>query len=780
MKEPDDYQGAAHDAGVYLISGNVIMRSDMRVLRVLRIAAIIKFVMASSLVLVTNHRAEAFAFAPQEAKNSEFTPSANDSSTRFDKVWDMTADYSGQSNPNGVWSYGRKWSPDNKGFDLLTVKWGASGWYMGNWGHGGPSIQSGPGLWAKNNSNGLPVVRWTCPEEGWYQLATEFIGGDSRGVDVTAYVALNDSVIFNSIISANGETRQFQLPRIHLNKNDRFDFLIRWNGNIYYEYSWTAVRGTISRFGNGRFISIPDTSILSNSTLKLPLRIDRADSLIRIQGKVKVDSGSIRILKLELGSLAANFRLTDTLFADHASFVLAGAKPMQGGPGDLLSITLKAQSAAVPGDTCSISLTDVLCMKEMDTVVPVFVKGGKLSIIGKEQIVIKPDTLELKPRQSQLLKVFLQSPTGQLVASSASWSVEPLAEIGKTRVIGKLTAANGSQTTFSAIRIGDGRVIALNGDKSDTAWVCVQGLPGDVTADSLIMANDATQTLRAAVGLSLAPLPPGHNRLTLYERFAADMNQNGIINVDDAKMILDKSLEGLLCKTTVESGIGPAMICIGPARNISGSSWYLPLYLKGRVDIAAAKIELSFNDAIISVREATPAAVGTIRACNDAVPGKIILAMIHSERLTAENDELLQLQIISRGERLQSAISVGRVELFDTMGLPVTVSVAAQESAVPAMPQDFILEQNFPNPFNSSTAIRCRLARESHVKLEIYNSSGQMVKMLLDGVQPAGVLLTEWDGRDTEGRTLGSGIYFCRLATDCIACLKHTKIMLLK
>lgn len=756
------------------------MSGETRLLRVLPIGVIIKLIVAAGLVLMTNLRADAIAFAPPEEKNSAFTPLAYDSTTLFEKVWDMTADYSGQSNPNGVWSYGRKWSPDNKGFDLLTVKWGATGWYMGNWGHGGPSIQSGPGLWAKNNSNGLPVVRWTCPEDGEYQLAGRFIGGDSRGVDVTAYVALNDSVIFSSIISANGETRQFQVPRIRLNKNDRFDFLIRWNGNIYYEYSWTAVRGTISRFGNGRFISIPDTSILSYSALKLPLRIDRADSLIRIQGKLKVSSSSVRIEKLELGNLAANFRLTDTLFADHASFVLMGRNPMQGGPGDLLSITLKAQSAAVPGDTCSISLTDALCMKEMDTVVPVFVKGGKLSIIGKEQIVIKPDTLELKPRQSQLLKVFMQSPTGQLVGSSATWSVEPLAEIGKTRLIGMLSAANGSQTTFSATRIGDGRIIAVNGDKSDTAWVCVQGLKGDVTADSVIMANDATQTLRAAVDLPLAPLPPGHSRLTLYECFAADMNQNGIINVDDAKMILDQSLEGLLPKATVSPGIGPAMICIGPARAISGSSCDLPLYIKQRSDIAAAKIEINFNDAVISVKEASPAAVGTIWACNDAVPGKIILAMIHSESLAAENDELLRLRIISRGERLQPAISVGRVEFFDTMGMPVAVSVKAEESAVPSMPQDFILEQNFPNPFNSSTTIRCRLTRESHVKLEIYNSSGQMIKRLFDGVQPAGVLLTEWDGRDTEGRTLGSGIYFCRLATDRINYLKYSKLIILK
>lgn len=104
------------------------------------------------------------------------------SSSAYSESWDMSADYSWTYNPNGAWSYGRKWSPESGAYDLMTVRWGSTGWYLGNYGHGGPSIQAGPALWAKDNSNGLPVVRWTCPKAGSYDLACTFTGIDSRGV----------------------------------------------------------------------------------------------------------------------------------------------------------------------------------------------------------------------------------------------------------------------------------------------------------------------------------------------------------------------------------------------------------------------------------------------------------------------------------------------------------------------------------------------------------------------------------------------------------------------
>jgi len=70
----------------------------------------------------------------------------------------------------------------------------------------------------------------------------------------------------------------------------------------------------------------------------------------------------------------------------------------------------------------------------------------------------------------------------------------------------------------------------------------------------------------------------------------------------------------------------------------------------------------------------------------------------------------------------------------------------------------FVLEQNFPNPVNSSTTIRYTLQAAADVKLELYNMLGQRVLVLTDEPQKAGRYEVNLDARD-----LPSGAYIYRL-----------------
>ena len=74
------------------------------------------------------------------------------------------------------------------------------------------------------------------------------------------------------------------------------------------------------------------------------------------------------------------------------------------------------------------------------------------------------------------------------------------------------------------------------------------------------------------------------------------------------------------------------------------------------------------------------------------------------------------------------------------------------------------LSQNFPNPFNPRTTIAYKLTTKAVVSIEIFNVSGALVRRLEEGSRKAGRHQTEWDGRDTAGRAVASGIYFYRLA----------------
>ncbi len=74
------------------------------------------------------------------------------------------------------------------------------------------------------------------------------------------------------------------------------------------------------------------------------------------------------------------------------------------------------------------------------------------------------------------------------------------------------------------------------------------------------------------------------------------------------------------------------------------------------------------------------------------------------------------------------------------------------------LPQGFLLEQNFPNPFNPETTIRFQIPRSQRVLLRVYNVLGQEVQTLVDRKLAPGRYQIKFDGKD-----LPSGVYYLRL-----------------
>jgi hypothetical protein len=96
---------------------------------------------------------------------------------------------------------------------------------------------------------------------------------------------------------------------------------------------------------------------------------------------------------------------------------------------------------------------------------------------------------------------------------------------------------------------------------------------------------------------------------------------------------------------------------------------------------------------------------------------------------------------------------------------PASPAVTSGVEATPA-PTAFALRANEPNPFNAGTTIRYDVpAGGGRVDLAIYDARGSLVRRLLGGEEPAGRRQLRWDGRDDNGRTLATGVYFCRMST---------------
>jgi hypothetical protein len=73
---------------------------------------------------------------------------------------------------------------------------------------------------------------------------------------------------------------------------------------------------------------------------------------------------------------------------------------------------------------------------------------------------------------------------------------------------------------------------------------------------------------------------------------------------------------------------------------------------------------------------------------------------------------------------------------------------------------------NFPNPFNSTTAINYSFSKPSHVSLTIYTITGQIAIELFNKYLPVGNYHTQWSGTDKNGNKLSSGVYVVRLNAD--------------
>jgi len=95
--------------------------------------------------------------------------------------------------------------------------------------------------------------------------------------------------------------------------------------------------------------------------------------------------------------------------------------------------------------------------------------------------------------------------------------------------------------------------------------------------------------------------------------------------------------------------------------------------------------------------------------------------------------------------------------------LPSSGSALSTDNLTISIPNDFVLLQNFPNPFNSNTSIAYHLQTSSPTSIIIYDLMGNAVKDLFSGFENPGYKIINWDATDNNGDLVSSGMYFYKL-----------------
>ncbi len=104
--------------------------------------------------------------------------------------------------------------------------------------------------------------------------------------------------------------------------------------------------------------------------------------------------------------------------------------------------------------------------------------------------------------------------------------------------------------------------------------------------------------------------------------------------------------------------------------------------------------------------------------------------------------------------------------------LKVEPIVGIDDSFTGLIPEEYVLMQNFPNPFNPITHIRFGLPKPSDVKVELFDILGQRVSVLLGNKKRAGYHVIDFDGSQ-----LSSGIYFYRIKAEEFIAVKKMVLM---
>ncbi len=224
-------------------------------------------------------------------------------------------------------------------------------------------------------------------------------------------------------------------------------------------------------------------------------------------------------------------------------------------------------------------------------------------------------------------------------------------------------------------------------------------------------------------------------------------------------------------------GTGTSGLAAGSDIDVStdgGATWAAA---SGGPGIAASAISMVNVNDFIGNRDpiAYVTAGGNIYKSDDL--GSFVLD--HSQGNTLNHIELTTAEAGGNNWVVGYAVGdAGTITKYTELLILTNVNQVSDE-----IPGTFSLVQNYPNPFNPSTTIHYDIPQESDVRLTVFNVLGQQVRTLVGTTQSAGSYEAVWDGRNTAGEQVSSGVYLYKLdatSTDGQHFVNIKKMLMMK
>ena len=151
----------------------------------------------------------------------------------------------------------------------------------------------------------------------------------------------------------------------------------------------------------------------------------------------------------------------------------------------------------------------------------------------------------------------------------------------------------------------------------------------------------------------------------------------------------------------------------------------------------------------------------TLKMVDMSPNGVLTTSATYNINNTPEHFDLVDMD----RDGLLDVVAIGSGNPYVTINLRGSGTVTGVEAQEAPAPRAVELDQNYPNPFNPETRIRFSLPSAKKVRLTVHDAQGRLVAVLADRQLAAGQHEVPWLGKNSEGHSVGSGVYFYRLAT---------------
>ena len=300
------------------------------------------------------------------------------------------------------------------------------------------------------------------------------------------------------------------------------------------------------------------------------------------------------------------------------------------------------------------------------------------------------------------------------------------------------------------------------------------GIPGDLNLDRQISILDIIKLVRVIVGKDAEP------DSTTCQFFIADFNADD--NLDILDVIGQVNVILNITKQIVSSVPTTALIRFGVAQQSESGGLVVPVELQSDGLVAGLQATVRFDPSTVSV--GTPQLTGTASGLSldasvkDGVLRFVVVGTQSGQGMAAGSGTFLLIPITLRNGSEIPSFEFSNVVVASAQAqrVPVTIGTPVKASALPTA---FSLSANHPNPFNPSTQIAYEVPQQAHITLAVYNVLGQEVVRLVNREQQAGRYTVTWDGRNTQGQGVSSGVYLYRI-TSSTGFVESRRMLLLK